>query len=418
MRRYFAPLVAALIVACAAETSSPAVADHFEVVQGGNQTGILGLTLDSLLRVRLVDDQGHPMPGVAVTWSVTSGEGSLPFSTLTTNATGEAVAQWHLGFGPGIQEVRVVTPGVEPLTVVAEAPTAEFTQLAVGNSFACGLDADGIAWCWGGGDYLGTLGTDSVSWTAIPLRIGDGSLQFAQLVAGDNFACGRTAAGAVWCWGARFYAQLGDGVGAGSSAPVQPTGLPALTSIGAGDEGTCGIAADATLWCWGKVAADATRPVPAPMFPGTSFQRIALGDLFGCGILSDSSVVCWGDNSSGQLGQGTLYCWGNMSGMPGHNYTDAARGTPTISYQDSPALRISLGYYCGAVWQSPSSPRLLCPVGYVATDIENLPSIIEFSFGYATLCLRAAGGVTYCKNYSDQGDPLPFAYEGTGVPAP
>ncbi|HVX88268.1 MAG TPA: hypothetical protein VG940_05020, partial [Gemmatimonadales bacterium] len=49
-------------------------------------------------------------------------------------------------------------------------------------------------------------------------------------------------------------------------------------------------------------------------------------------------------------------------------------------------------------------------------DIEALPAIVDVQFGYATLCLRAVGGVTFCKNYSDQADPLPFAYEGTAIP--
>jgi hypothetical protein len=95
----------------------------------------------------------------------------------------------------------------------------------------------------------------------------------------------------------------------------------------------------------------------------------------------------------------------------------SAFGTPTSSTLDYPVLHISLGYYCGAIWRSPASPRLLCPQSYT-TDIEELPGIVELQFGYATLCLRAVGGVTFCKNYSDLSDPLPFAYEGTAIPAP
>lgn len=452
MRSWIA-ISALALTACTAETSSPAVAERFEAVQGAGQSGVLGLPLDSLIRVRLLDDQGRPMPGVAVAWAVASGGGALTFATQVTDATGETQAQWRLGFGPDPQALRLSTPGVETFTVGAEAPAAEFTALAVGNSFACGLDVDGVAWCWGGNDG-GTLGTDSVTWARIPVRVGDGTLRFVQLAAGDNHVCGRTATGAVWCWGHRYTAQLGDGMtGAGSSTPVQPTGLPAVTAIDAGDRGTCAIANDSALWCWGGVAGQATRLVPAHLFPGTGFRSIALGDNFGCGILTDSTVACWGDNAFGQLGQGTtsgtsatllpisvpltattldassigacaittvreLFCWGEMYGMPGHLYSDAGRGTPTRSTQDSPASRLSLGYYCGAIWTSPSSPRLLCPQGWTR-DIEALPAIVELQFGYATLCLRAVGGVTFCKNYSDQIDPDPFGVRGVAIrPAP
>lgn len=451
MRRFTLPLLALFLGACAAETSSPAVADHFEVVRGGGQSGVLGLPLDSLVRVRLLDDRGRPMPRVAVAWSVASGGGTLTFVTPSTDDAGEASAQWRLGLGSDAQQLRVSAEGTTALTIGAEAPAAEFTQITAGNSFACGLDADGVAWCWGGNSG-GTLGRDSVSWTQRPLRIGDGTLRFVQITAGQGHACGLTGAGSVWCWGSRYYAQLGDGItGAGSSTPVQPAGVPALTTIDAGNDGTCGVATDSALWCWGRVGG-VSLPVPAIEFPGTGFRRIALGDNFGCGILADSTAACWGDNGYGQLGQGTatgssaallpiavpitataidanidgacaitiardLFCWGSMEGMPGHLWNDPTRGMPSRSVQDSPVLRISLGYWCGAIWRSPSAPRLLCPQGWTK-DIEVLPAIVDLSFGYGSLCLQAAGGVTFCKGYSDVTDPVPFANEGTAVPAP
>ena len=450
--RSLTALIALALAACAAETSSPAVADHFELVQGGAQQGVLGLPLDSLIRVRLIDDMGRPMPGIAVTWSVASGGGALPSVTQVTDASGDASAQWQLGYGPDPQQVRVSTPGAAPFTVTVEAPAAEFTRLAVGNSFACGLDADDLAWCWGSNFYH-TLAQDSLDWSPTPLQVGDGSLHFIQLAAGDSHICGRTATGEVWCWGARFSGQLGDGgTGASSPVPTRPTGLPAIIAIDAQWDGTCGIATDASLWCWGMVGTEGPFVVPTVRFGGNRFRQIAMGDRFGCGILADSTIACFGSNLSGELGQGTavgssvtldpiatpikavaldagsdgacaittardLYCWGTMAGMPGHRFSDADRGMPSRSTQDSPALRISLGWTCGAIWRAPTSPRLLCPQGYTR-DIEALPSIVEFDFGYATLCLRAAGGVTFCKNYSDAGDPLPFAYEGSAIPAP
>lgn len=445
-------LSALALAACAAETSSPAIPGRWEVVQGDSQRATLGAPLDSLVGVRLLDDAGRPMPAVAVTWRVSSGGGRLSWSTPVTDGEGIAWASWDAGLGPDPQTLTLSTLEFAPIVLTGLPDPAEFISLAVGAGFGCGLDADGIAWCWGS-NYEGNLGTDSLYWSATPVRIGEGTLRFSELVAGLWHVCGRQADGTVLCWGDNSRRQLGRiTAGPGSAVPTAPSGLPPLASIDAGDFGTCGVATDTSLWCWGAVAGQATRPVPSLEFPGTGFREIALGDNFACGILADSTVACWGDNTFGQLGQGTttgssaalrpitapisatgldassigacavtaqrdLYCWGEMAGMPGHGYADATKGSPSRSAQDFPVLRISLGYYCGAVWRSPSSPRLLCPQSWTR-DIEALPAIVEVKFGSETLCLRAAGGVTYCKSYSDAAGPRPFDFSGTGINAP
>lgn len=451
MRRFIAPLVAAFIAACAAETSSPAVADHFELTPASVQGGALGAPLDSLIAVRLLDGDGHPMANVAVDWSVASGGATLGTHSSTTDADGMTYATGTLGYGPEPQVFRVTTGGVAPLLIEVLTPYAAFTKIAVGNSFACGLTVDSLPWCWGDG-YGGKLGTDSVAWTPTPRRIGDGTLKFADLALGDDHACGRTSTGEVWCWGHRYNGHLGDGLSTGYSAtPVRPTGLPAVDVIDAYSDGTCALTAAGDTWCWGQV--DGTiRATPALLFPAM-FRKIAVGSHFTCGILLDDSVACWGENGQGELGRGTvggsslsllpiaapitataidasengacaiatggdLFCWGAMNGVRGHSWGDGTRGAPTVVSEYSPARRISLGYYCGAVWQAPSSPRLLCPQGWTR-DLEALTSITEFQFGWYTLCVQAVGGVTLCKNYSDQIDPMPFAIRGVAIrPAP
>lgn len=112
--------------------------------------------------------------------------------------------------------------------------------------------------CWG-------RGTDGQLSPAIAVDIGDNELpstvavtgsQYAQLCAAATHTCGRTTAGAVFCWGTNDYGE----------------GTPALGSTGD----------------LGAPAVDLT-----------------CGDQFNCAVLSTGGVRCWGRAHYGQLGYGS-----------------------------------------------------------------------------------------------------------------
>lgn len=78
-----------------------------------------------------------------------------------------------------------------------------FTDLWMGGNFgvglgftACGLRTDSTAACWG----EGPLGDGSATASDAPVAA-SGVHRFVELAVGQQFACGRTTAGAVWCWG-------------------------------------------------------------------------------------------------------------------------------------------------------------------------------------------------------------------------
>ena len=145
-----------------------------------------------------------------------------------------------------------------------------FTSLTMGRAHACGLDADGAAWCWGENSY-GQLGDESTDDRLTPTAVA-GDHQFVSLTGGLDHTCGLDTDGAAWCWGANTVGQLGDGTGAESedrTSPVAVVGDLSFTELSAGEEFTCGLADDGSAWCWGSGGVNgdgttdtSTEPVP------------------------------------------------------------------------------------------------------------------------------------------------------------
>jgi len=90
MRSWIA-LSALALGACTAETSSPATPDHLEVVQAPT-VGTPGRVLDSLILVRMVSDQGRPIAGATLSWSIIDGGGTVTPVQATTGEDGIVAA--------------------------------------------------------------------------------------------------------------------------------------------------------------------------------------------------------------------------------------------------------------------------------------------------------------------------------------
>jgi hypothetical protein len=77
---------------------------------GNAQSGAPGSALANPLVVRITDAGGNPKSGATVTFTVTSGGGSLSTTTATTNAAGLATSgTWTLGAGQCGQTVRATS---------------------------------------------------------------------------------------------------------------------------------------------------------------------------------------------------------------------------------------------------------------------------------------------------------------------
>ncbi len=82
--------------------------------------------------VRVVDASGAPVGGVAVTFDVVSGGGTLASTTATSNGSGVATAgAWTLGTSSGTQTVRATATGLPAADISVSVKAAAPTTLAI-----------------------------------------------------------------------------------------------------------------------------------------------------------------------------------------------------------------------------------------------------------------------------------------------
>ena len=91
-------------------------ADALEKVSGDTQSGTPGNALASPFIVEVQDEDGEPLAGHRVTFSVTAGGGSLSETSAAANANGRAETTLTLGSAPGINSVEASVTGVDPVT--------------------------------------------------------------------------------------------------------------------------------------------------------------------------------------------------------------------------------------------------------------------------------------------------------------
>jgi len=157
---------------------------------------------------------------------------------------------WGDGFsdqlGLGVQDQRR-----QPDDVPIRQP---MSVIAAGRYANCATGPDHITYCWGRG------------FTSTPRQVPT-DLQFSQLAVGDEFACGLVS-GAAWCWGKNNRGQLGDGSGRNQNAPVKVATSQTFTLIAAGNAHACAVTSAGATFCWGdngkgQVGAGEDRsPVP------------------------------------------------------------------------------------------------------------------------------------------------------------
>ena len=101
---------------------APAQATQIEPVEGDDQSAAVGTAVPTRPAVRALDDQGHPVAGVPVTFVVTGGGGSVSGADQTTDADGLARLEgWTLGDAPGTNTLEARSGSLQGSPVVFTA---------------------------------------------------------------------------------------------------------------------------------------------------------------------------------------------------------------------------------------------------------------------------------------------------------
>ena len=97
----------------------------FWIISGDKQQGLLGEALANAFVVEVRGQSGDPLPGVQVTFSVSSGGGTLSATSATTDVNGRAESILTLGPNPGANTVEVGVTGIQEkqsVSAIAELP--------------------------------------------------------------------------------------------------------------------------------------------------------------------------------------------------------------------------------------------------------------------------------------------------------
>jgi alpha-tubulin suppressor-like RCC1 family protein len=173
----------------------------------------------------------------------------------------------------------------------------------------CLLSEQNEAWCEGA-NLFGELGRGVRGGDRNDLALVSGNRVWRTLALGGRHSCGIDSEGLGWCWGSNKEGQLGDGTTTDRLIPTAIAGgfrWRTLSAAGYGDDGatTCGIRDDGRAYCWGRGPLG-NGGVNASSLPlavtGTTqtWVDIAVGPTHRCGTTSNREVWCWGRNLYGE----------------------------------------------------------------------------------------------------------------------
>ncbi|MGB7479794.1 MAG: hypothetical protein WA924_05670 [Burkholderiaceae bacterium] len=183
---------------------------------------------------------------------------------------------------------------------------APIAQIAAGHGHMLALDRDGSVWSWGS-NSAGQLGTGSLAAQTKPARVAFPE-PIRHVAAGDTHSFALDVDGRLWAWGANNHGQTGDGTERYYTRPVRiKIGFP-VAQIDAGMFYTAALSAQGEVFAWGWNGlgqtgreSPASSPQPVRIKPLAHITRIAAGS--GHVLATDGAAVfAWGDNRSAACG--------------------------------------------------------------------------------------------------------------------
>ena len=219
--------------------------------------------------------------------------------------------------------------GGDRRTPIAVPGVAGATAVVAGSGFSCALLADRSAVCWGD-DRDGEIGDGAPGATPRAPTPVMGLAGARSLSAHWQHACAVLVDGSVACWGSNASGQLGDGTQVNRAQPVAVLGLQKVVAVATGLSHSCAMSAGA-IRCWGdnsqgQLGSNAsgnsgsmTQPMTQPTLVPIVIDPVAIaaGAQHTCAVRLNGQVLCWGQNSSGQLGEGSMSSLAEPVPVPG-----------------------------------------------------------------------------------------------------
>lgn len=211
---------------------------------------------------------------------------------------------------------------------------SSWSGVSVGGSHLCAIAEDQSLWCFLD-NLMGQLGGEpdpEDPESAVEVHLGQAGPAWVAVSAGGHHTCALRAGGDLYCWGANYSGQLGQGDLNSRSAPTlvpAPDGIP-WESVSAGPAHTCAVQSDGSAWCWGEgISGELGSNDPSSsvlpvrvLFDEWNLLRAggeipyvgrstgegpytSPGSQHTCGLKRDGTLWCWGGNTFGQRGDGT-----------------------------------------------------------------------------------------------------------------
>jgi hypothetical protein len=205
-----------------------------------------------------------------------------------------------------------------------------------------------------------------------------------RIAVGDGFACALQGDGRVQCWGGNSHGELGDGTTLSHPTPAFVVGLDRVVAIAAHDStSACALRDDGHVTCWGNNSSgqlgdgtmeQRTRPTAVPSL--ASVVAISVRNTRTCAVVRDGGGRCWGTvGSSGGMGTTTLSP-APLAGIP-------AIATVEVGWQGAGCVTTKTGtLWC---WGSTSDA--------VPAQVAGFSDVRFVSTGVGTTCIMKNSGL-------------------------
>lgn len=307
-----------------------------------------------------------------------------------------------------------------------------------GTMHACAVLSEGRVACWGNNEH-GQLGVPKGTRRSDAPLVVEGLADAIAIGVGFGHSCALDKAGAVWCWGASYSGQLGDGTTNDRATPARVEGLPTIASLAVGTAHACALSTEGKLSCWGwddrGQLGDGgllrAEQRGAGLVVGLHDAReIAAGTSHTCARRANGEVVCWGKASEDvagcvPTGNGEVRCFGYGSAcgrmFDGHTETfsvparvaDLPPSSQLVARGERTCLRGDDGVH--RCFRAPSRCEVSGELRAETFDVPGLDARDRLSFGAATCALR--DGSVRCAAKPDAPEQAPRfdAVAGLGV---